>query len=73
MTAPKDPPHLTVVRGEPTAEELAALLVVLEARARAAQVAEEPGTERASGWRDPARAVGAPPRPGPGTWRMSMR
>ncbi|WP_174546442.1 acyl-CoA carboxylase subunit epsilon, partial [Nocardiopsis dassonvillei] len=42
MSAPKNPPHLAVVRGEPTAEELAALTAVLNARARAARAAEEP-------------------------------
>uniref|UniRef100_UPI00130039AB acyl-CoA carboxylase subunit epsilon n=1 Tax=Nocardiopsis sp. TNDT3 TaxID=2249354 RepID=UPI00130039AB len=54
MSAPKNPPHLAVVRGEPTAEELAALTAVLSARARAA---EEPAPERPSGWRDRSRLM----------------
>lgn len=77
MSAPKNPPHLAVVRGEPTAEELAALTAVLSARARAARAAraaEEPAPERPSGWRDRSRLMrGAPPRPGPGAWRLSTR
>ncbi|WP_150251866.1 acyl-CoA carboxylase subunit epsilon [Nocardiopsis deserti] len=74
MSAPENPPHLAVVRGEPTAEELAALTAVLSARARAARAAEEPAPERPSGWRDRSRLVrGAPPRPGPGAWRLSTR
>ncbi|PDP86934.1 acyl-CoA dehydrogenase [Glycomyces fuscus] len=74
MSAPKNPPHLAVVRGEPTAEELAVLTAVLSARARAARSAEEPPPERPSGWRDRSRLVrGAPPRPGPGAWRLSTR
>ncbi|WP_017574058.1 acyl-CoA carboxylase subunit epsilon [Nocardiopsis halotolerans] len=73
MTAPKNPPYLAVVRGEPTAEELAVLTAVLSARARAARTAEEPETERPSGWRDRARGMRAPLRPGPGAWRLSMR
>ncbi|NKY97321.1 acyl-CoA carboxylase epsilon subunit [Nocardiopsis alborubida] len=74
MSAPKNPPHLAVVRGGPTAEELAALAAVLSARARAARAAEEPEPEHPSGWRDRSRLVrGAPPRPGPGAWRLSTR
>jgi hypothetical protein len=74
VSAPKNPPHLVVVRGEPTAEELAALTAVLSARAGAARSAEEPPPARPSGWRDRSRLVrGAPPRPGPGAWRLSAR
>ncbi|MFE9242560.1 acyl-CoA carboxylase subunit epsilon [Nocardiopsis sp. NPDC006938] len=69
------PSHLVVVRGEPTDEELAALTAVLAARAAAARasagatVPERP----VSGWRDRARGVRAPLRPGPGAWRLSTR
>ena len=67
MSAPKNPPHLAVVRGEPTAEELAALTAVLSARARAARAAEEPAPERPSGWRDRSRLMLGAGRPlGPG-------
>ncbi|MBR8742935.1 acyl-CoA carboxylase subunit epsilon [Nocardiopsis sp. MG754419] len=69
------PPHLVVVRGEPSTEELAALTAVLTARAAAARAAtERPEPPRStSGWRDRARGVHAPPRPGPGAWRRSTR
>ncbi|MFD6953751.1 acyl-CoA dehydrogenase [Nocardiopsis sp. TSRI0078] len=74
MSAPENPPHLAVVRGEPTAEEVAVLTAVLSARAAAARrAAEEPEPERPSGWRDRSRELRAPLRPGPGTWRMSTR
>jgi Acyl-CoA carboxylase epsilon subunit len=59
---------LRVVRGEPTAEELAALVAVLAARSTAA--ADGAGTEPAepaSGWTDRARYVRSG-RPGFGSW-----
>ena len=65
---------LRVVRGEPTAEELAALVTVLAARSTAA--ADGAGTEPAepaSGWTDRARYV-RPGRLGFGSrtgWRAS--
>ncbi|OOC55469.1 MULTISPECIES: acyl-CoA carboxylase subunit epsilon [Nocardiopsis] len=73
MSAPKNPSHLAVVRGEPTAEEIAVLTAVLSARAAARRAAEEPEPERPSGWRDRSRGLRAPLRPGPGAWRMSTR
>ncbi|KAB2351640.1 acyl-CoA carboxylase subunit epsilon [Actinomadura rudentiformis] len=73
-------PFLQVVRGEPTAEEIAALAAVLTARAQAAAAAraraEERGARRVSRWADRSRQVGGPvseglrPR-GPGAWRAS--
>ncbi|GII88965.1 hypothetical protein Ssi03_69550 [Sphaerisporangium siamense] len=69
--------YLTVVRGDPSPEELAALIVALAARAASAADAEDP---QASGdpaepparrrWRDAARRA---PAPGgdPGAWRVS--
>ncbi|WP_017613677.1 acyl-CoA carboxylase subunit epsilon [Nocardiopsis salina] len=76
MSAREQAPHLAVVRGEPTAEELAALTAVLSARAAAARAsdgAEQPAP--VSGWRDRAQGLRGrvPHRPGPGAWRMSMR
>jgi Acyl-CoA carboxylase epsilon subunit len=59
-------PLLRVVRGEPTAEELAALVAVLAARAGA----EPPPEPLRSAWADPARQLFAP-RVGPGAWRRS--
>ena len=73
MSAPKRPPHLVVVRGEPTTEEIAVLTAVLTARARAVPTTEEPESRRRSGWRDRSHGLRAPLRPGPGAWRMSTR
>jgi len=63
-----DSPLLRVVRGEPTAEELAALVAVLAARAAASA---RPERRWRSGWADPATRPRAPLRPGPLAWRRS--
>ncbi|MGA8117465.1 MAG: acyl-CoA carboxylase epsilon subunit [Actinocatenispora sp.] len=65
-----DKPMLRVVRGEPTDDELAALVAVLAARA-AAPAPEEP--RPSSLWRDHAARLGVPPAPGPLAWRASFR
>jgi hypothetical protein len=63
-------PLLRVVRGDPTPEELAALVAVVTARA----AASAPGTARPrAAWGDPARAVRRPVTPGPDGWRASAR
>jgi hypothetical protein len=61
---------LRVVRGTPSEEELAAVVVVLAAlRATDAGPARRPGgTDR---WSDPAARMRAPLHPGPGAWRAS--
>ncbi|MGP4112496.1 acyl-CoA carboxylase epsilon subunit [Streptomyces sp. 4N509B] len=73
---------IRVVRGNPTPEELAAALAVVQARAAAAAAEGEPrgSVGGASGaapaaWSDPARTVprGLPTTPGPNAWRMSYR
>jgi len=61
-------PVLTVVRGTPTPDELAALLVVLASRPPARRT--DPGPPR-SLWSAPGRALRAPLFPGPGAWRDS--
>jgi hypothetical protein len=61
------PAMLQVVRGDPTDEELAALLAVLGARSGA----DTGGPRPRSGWNDPARLVRRTLRPGPGGWRAS--
>jgi hypothetical protein len=66
--APQPVPLLSVLRGEPTSEELAALLVVLASR-QLAQPAE-PG-KRPSLWSAPGQALHAPLFPGQGAWRAS--
>lgn len=63
-----DKPVLRVVRGDASAEELAALVAVLAARSGGgSEAAEEP----VSLWRDKAALVRAPLLPGPGSWRAS--
>jgi hypothetical protein len=60
-------PLLTVVRGEPTPEQLAALVAVVGARATAG-AADEPAPVR-SLWARPR--LRSPLTPGPGAWRAS--
>ena len=73
MTA--DPAGLTVVAGQPTAEELAALTAavtgVLAARAAGGRAAA--ARRQAGGWADRSRLLRAPLAPGPGAWRRSAR
>jgi hypothetical protein len=70
-------PFLQVVRGDPGPEEIAALVAVLTARARAAAAARDGGSGgRPSRWTDRSRLVRGSfagdlrPR-GPGAWRAS--
>ena len=62
---------LRVIKGNPTEEELAALLMVLRGRASTAEAPPEPPTD--NGWAAYWRSVRAPIRPGPGVWRASGR
>ncbi|WP_018653534.1 acyl-CoA carboxylase subunit epsilon [Actinomadura flavalba] len=67
---------LRIVKGDPTPEEVAALVAVLTARARAAAAARADDAPRpVSRWSDRSRLVrGAAPRPsGPGAWRASAQ
>lgn len=50
---------IKVVRGNPTPEELAAALAVVQVRAAAAASAEPQGTDRGTEWSDPAATVPA--------------
>ena len=63
-------PVLRIVRGEPSDEELAALLAVVAARSG---VIAEPEPEVHSAWRDRAALLRKPLHPGPGAWRASAR
>jgi Acyl-CoA carboxylase epsilon subunit len=66
-----DGPVLTVVAGDPSAEELAALTVALSAvLAARGGPAVQPG-RAASGWADRSRMMGAAPSAGPDAWRRS--
>ncbi|WNV74822.1 acyl-CoA carboxylase subunit epsilon [Geodermatophilus sp. DSM 44513] len=65
------PPLLRVVRGEPTAEELAALTVVVAALAQRRRPRRRPAPVGAWSW--PADGHRRPLQPGPGGWRASGR
>jgi hypothetical protein len=64
---------IKVVRGNPTPEELAAALAVVQARAAAtAQAAAGAPAPVTEGWSDPARiARTRRPMPGPRSWARS--
>lgn len=64
---------IKVVRGNPTPEELAAALAVVQARAAAvAAAAQGGGPAVPEGWSDPSRiARSVRPRPGPRAWAWS--
>ena len=61
-------PILQVVKGDPTPEELAALIAVVAARSGPAPA---PEAERSSTWATYWRNARTPFRPGPGRWRAS--
>ncbi|HVU71594.1 MAG TPA: acyl-CoA carboxylase subunit epsilon [Mycobacteriales bacterium] len=63
-------PLLRVVRGDPTPEELAALVAVVAARASGGA---EPEPERPSPWASKAAGLRRPLHPGPGAWVASAR
>ena len=67
---PPGRPLLRVVRGDATAEEIAALVAVLLARSADA---EAPGQARSvpGSWADRSRLLRRPLSPGPGAWRRS--
>ena len=63
-------PLLTVVRGGPTPEQLAALVAVVTARAAAADTAADPaGAAPRPRWASPV--LRSPLAHGPGAWRVS--
>ena len=70
MSEQPDRPLLRVVRGEPTDEELAALVAVVAARAAAAAGADD-GVAPRSLWRNRSRNIRPAIGPGPGAWRAS--
>jgi hypothetical protein len=72
-SAAEPTPVLRVVKGEPTPEELAALVAVVSARAAAgaASAAAESEPDRASDWASYWRNARQPLRHGPGRWRAS--
>ncbi|MER7357632.1 MULTISPECIES: acyl-CoA carboxylase subunit epsilon [Nonomuraea] len=60
--------HLRIVRGDATAEEIAALVAVVATRHAQAERPAEPKNES---WRNPARAMRKPLAPGKSAWRNS--
>jgi hypothetical protein len=64
------PPLLRVVRGEPSAEELAALTVVVAALSRRRPRRR---VTPVGGWAARSSAVRTPSQPGPGGWRAAGR
>ncbi|NLU79321.1 acyl-CoA carboxylase subunit epsilon [Micromonospora sp. HNM0581] len=61
-------PLFRVVRGVPSAEELAALVGVVAVRSRPAA---RPAPDPPSVWARSGRPTGAAPTPGAGAWRVS--
>ncbi|WP_262699018.1 MULTISPECIES: acyl-CoA carboxylase epsilon subunit [Streptomyces] len=63
---------IRIVRGNPTPEELAAALAVVQARAAAAMAAAQTDDDPEE-WSDPARIVPSRrvPHPGPKAWRTT--
>jgi Acyl-CoA carboxylase epsilon subunit len=70
MTEPAAEPALQVVKGNPSEDELAAVVMVLKARTPGSAA---PAGDLENGWSAYWRAVRAPLRPGPGGWRASGR
>jgi hypothetical protein len=64
-------PAITITKGNPTDEEIAAVVAVLTA-VTAAGPATPPQAPR-SGWAAYWRAVRAPVAPGPGAWQAAVR
>jgi hypothetical protein len=64
-------PFLQVVRGDATPVEIAALVAVLTARARAAEASRATHAERRSAWTDRSRQLRRSLPHGPGAWRAS--
>ncbi|HEU5388852.1 MAG TPA: acyl-CoA carboxylase subunit epsilon [Streptosporangiaceae bacterium] len=62
-------PLLRVVRGDPTPEEIAALVAVLAARG-GDQASSQPRSVK-NAWSDRSRSLRRPLFPGPGAWRNS--
>jgi len=63
-------PRLTIVRGDPTPEEIAALVTVLTARLESARQTRVSAAPR-YGWSSRSRMVHGPLSRGPGAWRAS--
>jgi hypothetical protein len=71
LEAPARQPLLRVVKGDPTPEELAALVAVVAARNAAAAAASGEEPRSRSQWGHPVRQHRPAHRFGPGQWRAS--
>ena len=60
-------PLLRVLRGNPSPEQLAALIAVVAARSGSGASDREP--PRVSGWNNPESRLRRPQHPGPGAWQ----
>jgi hypothetical protein len=65
-------PLLRIVKGNPTPEEVAALVAVVSSMATAAEAAAQDKTPRPE-WSARHRMLRQPHRHGPGAWRASAR
>ena len=70
-TAPSEAPLLTVVKGNPTDEELAALTAVVAASAAQAEQNRETTLEHWQRRLNTTQQLGARLRPGPGSWKRA--
>ncbi len=72
-TAPGEAPLYSIVSGNATEDELAALIVVLQARSVTDSL--KAGTDRplAGGWKSYYRTIRQPAVPGREAWRTSIR
>jgi hypothetical protein len=71
-TGDEQPPLLRIVKGEPTPEEVAALVAVVSAMAAGSQADGRQDPPR-SEWAAPHRKLRGPHRHAPGAWRASAR
>jgi hypothetical protein len=71
VTSDEPTPTLRIVRGEPSAEELAVVTALFAAGGEAA-APPRPQPQRGR-WNDPAHQLRRPLFPGPGGWRGAAR
>jgi hypothetical protein len=64
-------PRLTIVRGDPTPEEIAAVVTALTARVASAAGQARVGETMRNGWSSRSRMMRSPLSRGPGAWRAS--
>jgi acyl-CoA carboxylase epsilon subunit len=64
-------PAFDITSGTPTADELAAVTVLLRAIAASRASAEQTVRQQLGPWADPALRLRRPLPPGPGAWRAS--